>query len=102
MNEALKAALLKKGTEKVIEFGAGTLKLMVNLQVMRRMEAQGHILFVYKEYMWRLGDPISDRADGLHEYVFAFIHKKLVTKTYWLYGVSGSLPLTRFMLLANS
>ncbi len=33
----------KQGTEEVIEFAAGALKSMANLQVMRRMEAHIHI-----------------------------------------------------------
>ncbi len=33
----------KQGTKEVIEFAAGVLKSMANLQVMRRMEAHVHI-----------------------------------------------------------
>lgn len=40
------SAFPRQGTEEVIEFAVGTVKSMVNLQVMRRMEAHS---WLYKE-----------------------------------------------------
>lgn len=42
--EDLKQLCQKQGSEEVIEFAAGTLKSMSNLQVMRRTDALDHLL----------------------------------------------------------